>query len=85
MSPYLFLLYTEGFSFLIGQAERRGELKGLGVIQGGTKINHLFFADDCVLLDKATKEEWIKMKEVLCIYEKGSGQVLNKEKSSIFL
>lgn len=32
---------------------------------------------------KSSKEEWSKVKEVLKLYEKGSGQMINSKKSSI--
>lgn len=49
------------------------------VSRGSTRINHLLFVDDCVLFEKASN-----MQDILSIYEKGSSQVLNEEKSSIF-
>lgn len=57
LSPYHYLLCVEGFNPLMDQANKRGALKGLEVIRGGTRINHLLFADDCVFFRKVSKEE----------------------------
>lgn len=65
-------------------AERSGDFKGLVVSKRGTSISHLFFADDSILFNHATKEEWNKVKAVLNFYEKGSGQMINNQKSSLF-
>jgi hypothetical protein len=46
LSPYLFILCAEGLSSLLNKAEEEGRISGLSIARGGTKINHLFFADD---------------------------------------
>lgn len=47
-------------------------------------MNHLLIVDDCVLFSKAKKEEWRSIYSILQVYECASGQVLNKQKTSIF-
>jgi hypothetical protein len=84
LSPYLFILCAEGLSTLLHKAERNGTITGLAIAKGGTKINHLFFADDSLLFCKANFMEWGNIQEILDIYEKASGQKLNREKPSIF-
>jgi exonuclease III len=84
LSPYLFILCAEGLSTLLHKAERTGSITGLPIARGGTKINHLFFADDSLLFCRANFMEWGNIQEILDIYEKASGQKLNREKTSIF-
>lgn len=52
--------------------------------QGGTRINHLMFNDNCILFCSANVTEGIKLYDILNKYEKGFGQYLNKHKSSFF-
>lgn len=61
LSSYFFLYSAKGFSFLMDQANKREALKGLEITMGSTRINHLLFSNDCVLFEKASKEEWTKM------------------------
>ena len=53
LSPYLFLLCAEGFSALLSQAEREGNLKGVKVCQRAPSVSHLLFADDSLILFRA--------------------------------
>ncbi|KAF5458402.1 hypothetical protein F2P56_022431 [Juglans regia] len=84
ISPYLFILCAEGLSALLNSSEERGLTKGVTLARRGTRINHLLFADDCVLFGRANCEEWGNLMKVLKVYERASGQFLNKEKTSIF-
>jgi hypothetical protein len=84
LSPYLFILCVEGLSHSLCKAEREGKISGLAIAKGGTKINHLLFADDSLLFCKANFEEWGNVQKILEVYEKASGQKLNREKTSIF-
>lgn len=84
LSPYLFLLCAEGLSSIIQQMERVGHISGLPISRGGTKLSHLFFADDSLLFCRATFSEWCNIQDLLEIYEKASGQTINKGKTSIF-
>ncbi|KAF5443039.1 hypothetical protein F2P56_035634 [Juglans regia] len=62
----------------------KGITKGVTVSRGGIRVNHLLFADDCILFARAKTEEWLRLQELLLIYEKASGQFLNKDKTSVF-
>lgn len=84
LSPYLFLICAEGFSTLVNQAELKRDIRGAKVARGGTSVTHLLFADGFILFYGATRQEWMKLQDILTAYEKGLGQVLNKQKSSIF-
>ena len=49
LSPYLFLLCTEGFHGLIKQAASMGDIRGISIYRNGPQLTHLFFANDCLL------------------------------------
>ncbi|XP_027121672.1 uncharacterized protein [Coffea arabica] len=83
LSPYLFLLCSEGFSNLIRQAAASRKISGLKISRNGPSITHLFFADDSLIFCKATKDQAMELMRVLQEYALGSGQVINLEKSSI--
>jgi hypothetical protein len=84
LSPYLFLLCAEGLSSLIASAQRDRKISGIPFSRGGTKLTHLFFADDSLLFCRANFLEWCNIHTILEVYEKASGQKINKEKTSIF-
>ena len=44
-----------------------------------------FFANDCLLFRRSTLEECVKIQELLARYKAVSGQVINKDKTTLFL
>uniref|UniRef100_A0A0A9D5M0 Reverse transcriptase domain-containing protein n=1 Tax=Arundo donax TaxID=35708 RepID=A0A0A9D5M0_ARUDO len=84
-SLYLFMLCVEGLSALLQKAEENGKIEGIRVARDAQKLNHLFFADDSLVLMKAKQEDAVELKCILEVYERVSGQVINKGKSLIFL
>ncbi|CAN6724078.1 unnamed protein product [Malus baccata var. baccata] len=84
LSPFLFLICTEGFSSLIKNGMECGLLHGYRFTPNGTPITHLFFADDSVLFGNATVEEAKGVVDIVNTYARGSGQEINLSKSSIF-
>ena len=65
-------------------AAMRGEIRGFLLCRNGPKLTHLFFANDCLLFCKSTLEEYNKIQELLAYYETTSGQMFNKEKTTLF-
>jgi hypothetical protein len=61
-----------------------GELMGFPTYKHGPCVNHLFFADNNLLFCKADLTHWIRLTNILNLYEQASGQRLNLEKTSIF-
>lgn len=83
ISPYLFLLCAKGFSSLLQQAEVEGRIQGVRVSRGAPAVSHLLFADDSLIMCRATEEEAVQLRNLLKIYEECSGQVINSEKSAV--
>uniref|UniRef100_A0A453K4I6 Uncharacterized protein n=1 Tax=Aegilops tauschii subsp. strangulata TaxID=200361 RepID=A0A453K4I6_AEGTS len=84
LSPYLFILCAEAFSILLQHAELDHTIEGIQICPQAHRINHLFFADDSLIVMKATVASAEKLQQVLALYEAQSGQMINKDKSSAF-
>ena len=75
---------TEGFHGLISQAAHNGDIQGVSLCQNGTRITHLFFADDSLIFYRVREEECQSLLEVLAKYERASRQQINRNKTTIF-
>uniref|UniRef100_A0A803NLR5 RNase H type-1 domain-containing protein n=1 Tax=Cannabis sativa TaxID=3483 RepID=A0A803NLR5_CANSA len=84
LSPYLFILYVEGFSSLLRSYEQSGLLTGCKIACQAPIISHMLIADDNYIYYKATKKEAYNIKELLHTFEQTSGQKINFLKSSVF-
>jgi hypothetical protein len=74
LSPYLFLLCSEGFSSLLSKEEEIGGLEGIRVYRDAPSISHLLFADDSLILMKADSHNASTLKKVLDTYFLSSRQ-----------
>lgn len=83
-SPFLFLICVEGFSTLLWKRGEQGVLHGMLVVPRGMSLSHLFFADDAIIFCRAEEEEVREVMDVLQCYAEASGQVINREKSSLY-
>jgi ribonuclease HI len=84
ISPYLFLLCTEGLSSLLFHKELVGVLHGVRNGRSGPPISHLLFADDSIFFARSDPKSVQALKDTLSIYCEGSGQKVNLDKSSVF-
>ena len=84
ISPYLFLLCAEGLNGLLKTTANQGHIHGVSLCRRGPKITNLFFADDSLLFCRATHVECQKLQDILRLYEKASGQKLNRDKTTLF-
>jgi hypothetical protein len=58
--------------------------RGVRVRQQAPWISHLLFADDCLIFTQAYRRGADTISEILELYYKGSGQLVNKNKSAVF-
>jgi hypothetical protein len=83
LSPYLFLFVADGLSKIISKKVETHALQELRICRGAPGVSHLLFADDTLLFFKANAAQASVIKEVINIYERGTGQLLNPGKCSI--
>ena len=84
LSPYLFLLCAEGLHGLLHQAANNKLIRGISLSRGGPQLTHLFFADDSLLFCRDRRDECETLLNILAQYEAGSGQQINREKTTLF-
>ena len=84
LSPYLFITCAEGLSGLLHRAAQRKAIKGVAASVRGSRISHLFFADDSLVFGRATISDATEIQRILKVYELSSGQQLNCTKTSLY-
>lgn len=83
ISPYLYIICTEGLSRFIKHSISRQEIHGFKASRSGPPVSHLLFADDFLVFCKATQEEAHNLTRSLSTYQIASGQEVNYAKSAI--
>lgn len=84
MSPFPFLVCSEGLSALLLLSSRDGLLKEAKLSKSGSLISHLLFANDYILFGEAIVRGAQNFKNILKEYEANSGQCVNFDKSTVF-
>ena len=84
LSPYLFLLCTEGLHGLLHEAALSGVIHRVSISRSAPKLSHLFFVDDSLLFCRANVQECQKVLDILTLYEQASRQKINRNKTTIF-
>jgi hypothetical protein len=80
ISPYLFLLATEGLTGLLKSRNESSVLNGIKVAPLAPMASHLLFADGSLLFFRANRENSLVIKEVLNTNCQASRQQINMEK-----
>ncbi|KAL5562410.1 hypothetical protein UlMin_032157 [Ulmus minor] len=83
LSPFLFLLCSEGLSCLLKKMENDNKLHGLNFGRGALTLSHLLFADDSFIFMDANEEDAKVLCDVLKFYGDASGQLVNFDKSEV--
>jgi Na+/H+ antiporter NhaD/arsenite permease-like protein len=65
---------------LLMRAEEEGMIEGIKICRGAPWVNHLFFANDSLILMRASNTDAKELKQILDFYEKALGQMINKDK-----
>jgi hypothetical protein len=82
LSPLLFVLVMEGLNVLLKQIFVEGLLSGIKV-STMTRILHLLFANDVLILSKASLLEWQVIINLINRFSKASGLTVNPLKLTI--
>ncbi|KAK2642412.1 hypothetical protein Ddye_024175 [Dipteronia dyeriana] len=80
ISPYLFLIYTEGLSSLIRGAIAIANILGFKCSRRCSIISHLFFIDDSLLFTRANDRNCLDVLRILETYSRASSHVVNYNK-----
>lgn len=57
ISPYLYLIYVEGLSILLNEAENAAKIRGVKVARVSYAINYFFFIDDNIIFYRGNTRE----------------------------
>lgn len=83
LSPFMFVLCTEGLIHLLSRAEANDEIQGMKFSENGPMVHHLLFVDDSLMVCKASEEQVSQLMKIMDEYGKASGQIINLNKSAI--
>ncbi|KAK3231344.1 hypothetical protein Dsin_003225 [Dipteronia sinensis] len=75
LSPYLFLVCADGLSSLLNKAVFDKRISCFKCNRTNPTISHLFFADDSLLLLKASSDDCLAICNILDVYAKASSQL----------
>lgn len=84
LSPYLFILSMEILSRMFHIVEQMNYIKGIKISRNNMPISHLLFADDLMILSRATPSDANNCKIILVVFNSWGGLEINYHKSGIF-
>ena len=83
LSPYLFLFVADSLVLLMHDKINTRELSPIKIARNSPGVSNLLFADDSLLFFKATTDQAKVVKEILCSFQRGTGQLLSSKKCSL--
>ncbi|XP_026428905.1 uncharacterized protein LOC113324834 [Papaver somniferum] len=83
LSPYLFILAMKWFSRTMVVAHHSKISKGISAARRAPPVNHILFADDCIIFTHANLTSVNNLLQVLQDFSSQSDQVINFDKSAI--
>ncbi|XP_026378591.1 uncharacterized protein LOC113273032 [Papaver somniferum] len=84
LSPYLFLFCMEALSRYLSHAETHQKIHGIQICKDAPSMNHLLFADECMIFCKANLRECNNLIQIFKEFGQSSGQLINFSKYGIF-
>jgi hypothetical protein len=82
LSPLLFILIMEGLNRLLKHSFEEGLITGIRISRV-TKILHIFFVDNVLILSKEDLMEWKVIDSIVNLFFKASGFLVNTNKSIV--
>lgn len=83
LGPYLFLFAADGLVHLLKKEMADNNLTPIKIARNSPGISNLLFADDSLLVFKATMEQAERIKSILDTFQKCTGQLLSASKCSL--
>lgn len=83
LSPFLFVLCTEGLTHLLNMVEKKSFISGTSFSNSGPFIHHLLFADDSLCICEASLQQCGELDRILKVYGKVTDHLVNPAKSSL--
>ena len=77
LSPYLFHFVADALSFALQKDVQDNFIEELKISRQAPGISHLLFADDALLFFRANAEKSSRIRNLISIFEKGTGQKLS--------
>ncbi|XP_071729292.1 uncharacterized protein [Rutidosis leptorrhynchoides] len=84
LSPFLFILASEGLNYLLKVATKEKLIKGVEVGNDKVIVSHLQYADDTIIFGKWNKSEVRHVLTILKCFEDLSGLKINLNKSCAY-
>eukprot|EP00253_Pinus_taeda_P036048 PITA_36048 len=85
LSPFLFILATEGLGRFIKKEREANRIKGLKLWGNNLPLTHQQFVDDIMLFGEPTVKEVKHLRRNLDLFVDASGLEINRDKSCVFI